>query len=96
MNTYLVNQSEVDALANMAATLQGWMVVLGWNAQLYHFNQEYLKVSLGGDLAKVRAMLGRWEAFIAPHKAQRDGLLSASSFITIEMAEPILDIQVVR
>ena len=85
-----LNESDVDMLAEMAANIQRWLITSGLNAQLYHFNQEYLRlIERGADAQQINALLSRWRLIIVPHMQQA----LAPKFVSVE-TEPVIDIQI--
>lgn len=91
-----VKESEVDLLAEMIANINRWLVALGWNAQMYHFTQELLRITLrGGDTTQLLACCQRWQLFIAPYMAQREEADAVQQFVNIVRADLCIDIQVV-
>lgn len=91
----MLKESEVDLLAEMIANIERWMVARGWNAQLYHFNQELLRAALrGSDATQIFALVQRWRSFLAPYMAQEEAE-AAQQFVSIVRVDPCIDIQVV-
>jgi len=91
-----LKESEVDMFAEMAANIQRWLILKGLNAQLYHFNQEYLRlVERGANAKQIDALLSRWRLIIVPFMLEA---VAPKSFVNVEAADSLVNIpvQVVR
>lgn len=89
-----LNEADVDMLAEMAANIQRWLVAAGLNAQLYHFNQEYLRlIQRGADTKQLTALLSRWRLIIVPYMQEA---VAPKQFVTVEAAELPVHVQVIR
>ena len=88
-----LKESDVDMLAEMAANIQRWLVAAGLNAQLYHFNQEYLRqIERGANAEQLNALLSRWRLIIVPFMQEA----TAPKFVSVETAELPIHVQVIR
>lgn len=88
-------EAQLDIIAEKNANIQRWLFALGFNAQLYHFNQELLRVAQrsNGDTGPLSALAQRWETFLAPYMAQHEAACK-STIASVVAVDHLTDIEV--